>query len=789
MATLGDPYPFIPKPSLNRLGSVLESVGTPDRPLVEFNSTEGTFTCLQVVTINGQPYPPPASGDLVDTTTAIIDAVDPTIRITFDAAGTPGTTGRMTFNQAASRVYTFQDPGANTDVFLSEGSQTVAGTKTFADTSIRVVDPVDNTIAVEFDANGAAGTTATLETNNTTSRSYSLIDPGADTDVVLTEGAQTIAGVKTITDTALNVSNAGDPSIVFAFDAAGTPGTTATINMSQGANNTYNFADPGADTDIFLTAGAQTAVGAKTFSDGGFTVFNAGTPTAQMQFQLDGNAGTSSTLNFNQTTATQFSLPNPAADTDILLTEGNQTVISPIGFAGGLSVDLVTEITPGFGTEIEGVRVFQEAGFVNYMQIIPNTAPLNANLVLTPKGSGAIITVAPDAGGTTQPRGAGAIDFQRLITTGNPGAEGSVIVTGQQGDIDPTANYSGILLGNVSSIGSNSINCVTCTSSSSVSINCSNCAAIGGSVNVGSICSVVLGGTNNTIFTSTNCAVLAGTNNDILSSTNCGIAGGDTNVIDQTDDSVIVGSTSCNMTGPGIASSFMAGCREVEIQSNMVNCAMIGCFQSVGSSNDNCNNSVGLAQGNLDINLCDNSVAIACQSASLDNSDQTVLVSASSPATNFNIMTDCFIIGSSLLTVNNNTTSVGVNANIDFGIRSISIANSTVSASQNSVGMGLSFVTSDNSIAIGPAVPDVDDTVMLCYEIIQASAFTADTGCVYITPVPIGASTIVLSSSDNGAGATSLQAKNFVNDAAAAVGGITIGEVYRNGSNLQIRVA
>ena len=792
MTTLADPYPFIPRATLNRLGSTLDSVGSPDRPLGEFNAISGEFTNTQVLTVNGTPYPPAGAGDLVDTSIAIVDAIDPTIRITFDAAGSAGTTGRMTFNQAASRTYTFQDPGADTEVFLSEGTQTVTGTKTFSDNGIRVVDPVDNTIAVAFDSAGAAGTTATIETNNTTSRAYTLIDPGVDTDVVLAEGAQTIAGTKTIADTALNIANSVDPTIVLAFDAAGTPGTTATINMAQGANNTYNFAEPGADTDVFLTAGAQSAVGAKTFSDGAFTIYNTVTPTAQIQFQLDGNAGTSSTLSFNQNAAIHFILPNAAANADVLLTEGNQTVVSPIGFAGGIATDLITEITPGFGTVIEDVRVVQVSGLVDYMQIIPNAAPASIGLVLTPKGGGAITTVESDAGGTTQPRGAGAIDFQRSITTGNAGATGSVIVTGTACDISPPATRSGILTGGTATIGVNSVNCVCCASTGSISTDCTNSAAIGGSNVIGTLTdnSVTMGGNGNSISTSANCATLAGQDNDILNGTNCGTAGGITNVINGASDSAIVGSQTCSMLGVGTDSTVMMNCDQVTINTNMVNCGMLDCIQTIVTTNDNCTNSVAIAQNNLDIFSCVGSVAVSCQSATLSNSTRTVLSSVSGPATTFDGLTDCLVVAASSRIVNTNANCVSVNGDIDTSSRSVSVNFADVSASQDSFANDSgAIVTSAGSIVIGAGTADIDDTVMVCLDPVTASDVTIDPGCVYFCAGATPGYTIVLSSADNGAGVTSLQAKNYTTDILAAGGGIQIGEIYRNGSNLQIRVA
>ncbi len=93
-------------------------------------------------TINGQAI----VGDLVftdsvqtltnktfaDDTCAFADAADPTIGLFFDAGGATGTAAVLQFLQAADRTYSVPDSGADCNFVMTEGAQTVNGTKTFS---------------------------------------------------------------------------------------------------------------------------------------------------------------------------------------------------------------------------------------------------------------------------------------------------------------------------------------------------------------------------------------------------------------------------------------------------------------------------------------------------------------------------------------------------------------------------------------------------------------------------------------------------------------------------------
>ncbi len=66
-----------------------------------------------------------------DDTNSFVSAVDPTVQIFFDAAGTAGTSSILTFTQTTDREYTVPDSGADCDFVMTAGTQTIAGLKTF----------------------------------------------------------------------------------------------------------------------------------------------------------------------------------------------------------------------------------------------------------------------------------------------------------------------------------------------------------------------------------------------------------------------------------------------------------------------------------------------------------------------------------------------------------------------------------------------------------------------------------------------------------------------------------
>ncbi len=138
----------------------------------------------------------------------------------------------------------------------------------------------------------------------------------------------------------------------------------------------------------------------------------------------------------------------------------------------------------------------------------------NIDLLITPKGTGAITSHIPDSttiGGAK--RGARAIDFQRLRSTASNVAAGdqSVIINGTSNSIDTGGVMSSVINGCCNGIFSSS-------------------------------CSTILGGFTNCLLSSSRSSILGGTNNIMESSPNASIVNGALNRICSSPESLVAGS-------------------------------------------------------------------------------------------------------------------------------------------------------------------------------------------------------------------------------------------------------
>lgn len=94
-----------------------------------------------------------------------------------------------------------------------------------------------------------------------TGRTYTLADPGINSNFVITEGAQTINGAKTFSSPV--TISATSSQLVFATTTAA---VFATLDIQSTANRLYGIADPGANAFVVMDQGAQVINGAKTFT-------------------------------------------------------------------------------------------------------------------------------------------------------------------------------------------------------------------------------------------------------------------------------------------------------------------------------------------------------------------------------------------------------------------------------------------------------------------------------------------------------------------------------------------
>jgi hypothetical protein len=148
-------------------------------------------------------------------------------------------------DSTADRTYTIPNVAAS-DFVMSEGNQTIAGNKTFT-----------GTVTVPSLVLGSAAAKATIAYTTNTARTYTIPNVAAS-DFVMTQGAQTISGVKTFSS---RIEAGGDIRL---YDTAAQfinlSGSTTTLT----ANRTYTF--PDANGEFVITAGNQDIAGTKRFT-------------------------------------------------------------------------------------------------------------------------------------------------------------------------------------------------------------------------------------------------------------------------------------------------------------------------------------------------------------------------------------------------------------------------------------------------------------------------------------------------------------------------------------------
>ena len=164
-----------------------------------------------------------------------------------DSAGDTTTT-ITNASQAGAATYTIPDAGGSASFVMTEGSQTVNGTKTIA-----------ALVTTNLDA-GASGTAGTVDVFPTTASKGKIA--------------------------------------ISAADSAGNTTTTIT-NASQAGARTYTIPDAGASASFLMTEGAQTIVAATTFTAGIVL-----TTTATVTFGEGGNVVTGATTGTKIGTAT-----------------------------------------------------------------------------------------------------------------------------------------------------------------------------------------------------------------------------------------------------------------------------------------------------------------------------------------------------------------------------------------------------------------------------------------------------------------------------------------------------
>jgi len=347
-----------------------------------------------------------SAGVVDDIVTGSVTATDATDQLVL---GTGNTTTVSAPAPAASRVYTLADAGADASFVMSEGAQTINGTKTFA-TSVEIagtglltdiideltlnagvtIDGVlnkDQTVtAVSINATSAVNQLALGAGNTTTvsapapaaSRVYTLADAGADATFVMSEGAQTINGAKTFATSVGVTGTVTATGIVTNLVSENTPGNGVLVDsvlLKDGAVQASSAALTGVANQLVLGTGNTTTL-------------DSVPPSADRTYTL-GDAG---------------------ADASFVMSEGSQ-VINGVKTFTGLAADTISEATATTGVTVDGV--------------FHKDSNMTAGIVVATSGA-FVLGAGP---GPTTIIGAPAPSATRIYTVVDAGANAAFVMT------------------------------------------------------------------------------------------------------------------------------------------------------------------------------------------------------------------------------------------------------------------------------------------------------------------------------------------------------------------------
>lgn len=285
---------------------------------------------------------------------------------------------------ATDRTYAIPDVGANASFVMTEGAQTITGTKTF--TAAPIFPPLTFASLTLTDASNqlvlGMGNTVTLTAPTpASSRTYTIPDSGGAAAFVMTQGAQTISGTKTFVTapvfpplsfaslTLTNVSN----QLTFGS------GTTTTITTpTPVGSRTYTVPDAGLNAAFVMTEGNQSIAATKTFSG---------------DIRLATLGGTAADLNYySETTQTPFLLTSsvftvsPQSTTVRYVRIGRLVCMVFTGFtvaAAGAGPQAISSVTLVPTEYLPSITVVELTTVTNSSSLTVGTVEVNVSGILT----------------------------------------------------------------------------------------------------------------------------------------------------------------------------------------------------------------------------------------------------------------------------------------------------------------------------------------------------------------------------------------------------------------------
>jgi len=235
--------------------------------------------------------------------------------------GNTNTTTISATAPSAPRTYTLPETGANSSFVMTDLAQTINGIKTFS--SAIPITATTNQLVL-----GTTNTTTITSPTPAASRVYTIPDAGASSSFIMSNSAQTIAGIKTFSS-GIPITATTNQLVL------GTTNTTTITSPTPAASRTYTIPDTGANSSFVMTDLTQTINGAKSFS----SLLQITAVTNQLRL----GGVTNITINAPAPSASRtYTLPDTGANSNFIMSDLAQTINGVKTFSSGIPITATT---------------------------------------------------------------------------------------------------------------------------------------------------------------------------------------------------------------------------------------------------------------------------------------------------------------------------------------------------------------------------------------------------------------------------------------------------------------